>query len=96
MCPHCEGKINDFEHLGYWYGWGLGIEPPYWQELKLYVFRRDDFTCQECHKKFATNLLIAHHIQRKEDGGIDSAKNLQTMCVYCHPDTKPVYDEEMT
>jgi 5-methylcytosine-specific restriction endonuclease McrA len=92
-CPHCKSKIEDFESLGYWYGWGLGIIPSYWEELSNYVFRRDDYTCLSCGKRFGSAFLVAHHIACKEEGGVDSAKNLQTVCVYCHQDTKPIYDD---
>lgn len=93
VCPHCHGKIPNFENIGYWYGWAFGIIPPYWEELRLYVFRRDNFKCQKCQKKYPPALLNAHHIEPKEDGGEDGAKNLQTVCIYCHDDLKPIYEE---
>lgn len=92
ICPHCHGKITDFESLGYWYGWSLGITPPYWEELRLYIFKRDNYTCQRCGKKFPPILLNAHHVNRKEDGGEDGAKNLQTLCQDCHAENKPVFE----
>jgi len=95
ICPHCAGKISDFEKLGYWYGWALGIIPPYWEELRDYVFRRDEFMCGICYKKYIPSLLVPHHIQPKEEFGNDSAKNLMTVCVYCHQDTKPIMPEKI-
>ena len=89
-CPHCLSKVKDFNLLGWWWGWDKGIYPPYWEELRDYVFQRDDYTCSVCNKRFGKGKLVAHHIHHKEDGGIDSARNLSTMCVDCHPDNKPI------
>lgn len=93
-CPHCHQHISDFESLGWWYGWALGIEPPYWEELRRYVFRRDNHTCRTCHKSFPPGGLECHHIQRKEDGGADSARNLMTLCHEHHLDNKPIMPDE--
>jgi Zn finger protein HypA/HybF involved in hydrogenase expression len=92
MCPHCHGKISDLNNLGYWYGWSFGIEPPYWQELRAFVFERDGFKCEKCGKKFPPALLQAHHRHAKEDGGEDSARNLATMCADCHAENKPIFE----
>jgi len=92
--PHCHGPIQDFESLGYWYGWAFGIIPPYWEELRLYVFRRDNYTCSKCHKLFPPPMLSAHHIVRKEDGGEDGSRNLITLCNICHEDDKPIFEDE--
>jgi hypothetical protein len=93
ICPQCHGKITHFEELGYWYGWALGITPSYWDELRLYVFERDHYKCQNCQKKYPPALLNAHHIERKEDMGSDSSRNLTTLCIYCHTDLKPIMPE---
>ena len=93
-CPHCHGKVADFNRLGWWWGWEKGIFPPYWNELRDYVFQRDDYTCQECHRRFSKGRLVAHHIKHKEQGGEDSARNLATMCIECHPDDKPILSDE--
>lgn len=94
ICPHCGGQIKHFENLGFWYGWALGNEPPYWNELREYVFERDGFTCQKCHKVFKKDKLTCHHIQPKEEGGVDGARNLLTLCFQCHEDTHPIMPEE--
>jgi 5-methylcytosine-specific restriction endonuclease McrA len=91
-CPVCNHKL-DFETLGHWIGWEFGITPPYWEILRLYIFRRDEFTCRKCHRRLAADLLQCHHIVRKEEGGTDSAKNLQTLCRDCHEDLKPIMPE---
>ena len=93
-CPHCKQKIMSFEDLGWWWGWKAGIEPPYWDQLREYVFARDKYTCQMCGKSKKENaVLICHHVDQKEDGGSDSARNLITLCQDCHPDDKPLYEE---
>lgn len=94
QCPHCKQHILNFDDLGWWYGWSQGIEPPYWEELRLYVFQRDKFTCQTCHKQFGMSGLTCHHRVPKEEGGSDSAKNLVTLCNDCHPDDKPIMPED--
>jgi hypothetical protein len=93
-CPHCHGPITDFDSLGYWYGWAFGITPPYWAELREYVFRRDNYRCQKCNKKFPTAFLQAHHMNPKENGGEDGARNLQTLCQDCHAEHKPIFEDE--
>jgi len=92
-CPHCKGQIAEFNDLGWWYGWERGIEPPYWEVLRLAVFRRDEFTCQRCYKTFGMSGLICHHRQPKESGGSDSARNLLTLCHSCHLDNKPIFSD---
>ena len=92
MCPHCGGRVKDFNALGYWYGWALGIAPPYWEELRKYVFERDNFICTTCHTK--TTNPHCHHIAPKEDGGTDSARNLTTLCATCHLDYQPIMVDE--
>lgn len=92
-CPHCGELVRNYEDLGWWWGWEYGREPDYWGELRLYVFRRDDYTCFDCKKVYPAYQLNAHHIQPKEAGGIDGARNLRTLCVNCHPDGKPIFEE---
>lgn len=94
LCPHCGSPIERFEQLGYWYGWAIGIEPPYWEELRQYVFRRDDYSCQKCRKKLPMPDLRCHHLQPKEEGGTDSSRNLTTLCGECHVDEHPIFPEE--
>jgi hypothetical protein len=93
-CPHCQQEISDFNFLGWWYGWERGITPPYWEDLRLFVFKRDKFHCQKCKKLFRGDDLVAHHIIPKEEGGADSARNLSTLCHQCHMDEHPIYLEE--
>lgn len=93
-CPHCGSEVTDFSKLGFWYGWQLGIVPPYWESLRLYVFQRDNYTCQDCHQRLSVNKLRCHHIQKKEDGGTDSALNLRTLCGDCHSDEHPIMPED--
>lgn len=93
-CPHCSQNIEDFNELGWWHGWQFGKEPPYWKSLRAFVFRRDEYRCQSCQKTFPASKLVAHHIEPKEIGGMDSARNLQTLCLECHQDDKPLFSPE--
>jgi len=94
-CPVCNTKIDDFNKLGYWPGWALDIIPPYWGELRQFVFKRDSFACQICKKKFTSRDLRAHHIEPKEKGGVDAAWNLISHCRGCHIDDKPIFEDEV-
>ena len=52
-----------------------------WQRIRLEVFDRDNYTCQEC--RFvgrAQDLRCAHII----DGGEATSSNLRTLCRPCH------------
>ena len=93
MCPHCGSRVKDFNHLGYWYGWSLGITPPYWDELREYVFKRDNYICTSCHTK--TQNPHCHHVMQKEFGGTDSARNLTTLCSSCHTDYQPIMPDDL-
>ena len=95
-CPHCQQHIIDFNVLGFWWGWAQGIEPPYWEDLRLFVFRRDAYRCYGCGDVFGMSGLQCHHIEPKETGGSDSARNLRTLCKDCHIDIKPIMAEEVT
>lgn len=92
-CPHCKGRIKDFNDLGFWYGWSDGVTPSYWSDLRLFIFARDNYTCYSCGSRRPATKLNAHHIEPKEQGGTDSARNLVTVCIDCHEDLKPIYDE---
>jgi len=84
--PSCLNPNKDtfFEGLGVWPKWMEGKWPPYWGGLRLYVFRRDKYYCQRCHKRFSAAALDCHHIVPKENGGSDNPKNLLTLCEPCH------------
>ena len=94
ICPNCGSTIRDLNDIGFWYGWEKGIIPPYWEELRKYVLERDNYKCAGCDKKFGIEELSAHHIIAKEDGGTDSARNLETRCRKCHADYHPIFGED--
>ena len=49
---------------------------------RLFVFARDDYTCQCCKK--SNKSLRTHHILYKSKGGSDRVDNLITVCDDCH------------
>ena len=55
----------------------LSIE---WQELRILVFTRDNYTCQSCGTKSSLN---CHHITY-ENLGMESIDQLTTLCTTCH------------
>lgn len=86
---HLEDVCIDIKALS------LGYKPYKWQyqkldrldeNLRLAVLMRDNFTCQECKKKNVK--LEAHHIRPKRRHGVNSIKNLITLCLKCHDETE--------
>ena len=80
--PH---KLKDpsIEGVGYQLGELYG-----WENRRMYVFSRDEYTCQICKRKRDADgkglKLHAHHIIYRSLGGSDRVENLLTVCVDCH------------
>ena len=68
--PEIQGV--DYQH-GQTYGY---------EETRYFVFARDEYTCQACHRK--NQILHTHHIIYRSEGGTDRADNLITVCTDCH------------
>jgi hypothetical protein len=61
--------------------------PSDWDSRRKAIYRRDDFTCQNCGREGGSGgnaELHAHHIVPKSKGGSHSASNLVAMCKQCH------------
>jgi hypothetical protein len=67
----------DIEGVGYQNGQTAGYD-----NLRAYVFERDNYTCQTCKKKLG--ILEVHHIIQRKDGGSDRPDNLATVHTVCH------------
>lgn len=52
-------------------------------DVRYFVFARDNYTCQACHKSNG-KILHTHHLLYKSKGGTDRADNLITICSECH------------
>jgi 5-methylcytosine-specific restriction enzyme A len=52
-----------------------------WQKLRASILVRDDYLCQICKERSATEV---DHIVSKALGGSNSDDNLQAVCGYCH------------
>ncbi|MFC4990326.1 HNH endonuclease [Saliphagus infecundisoli] len=67
-----------------------GRNPPDWEARRKAVYRRDDWTCQNCGRQSGPyagddgERLHAHHIQARADGGSNRLSNLETLCEPCH------------
>lgn len=48
------------------------------------IFKRDNFYCQSCEKKFKKERLTVHHIIPRDKGGNNEPSNLITLCHDCH------------
>ena len=55
-----------------------------YDNIRAYVFERDNYTCQICKKKFG--ILQTHHIIQRSDEGSDRPDNLSTVHKDCHRD----------
>ena len=62
-----------------------------YENVKAYVFARDNYTCRCCGKKAGTKRndgstvkLVAHHIDFKSKGASDNPKRMATVCDKCH------------
>jgi len=53
-----------------------------YDNLRAYVFERDNYTCQICKKKLG--ILQTHHIIERKDGGSDRPDNMVTVHKKCH------------
>lgn len=83
------------ETHGNWKG-GLGgyRDTGAWQKLRLSIYERDNYTCQECGDRNhagrgATIRLEAHHIQSVNEAPhlISDPNNIVTLCRSCHKKT---------
>ena len=70
ISPEIQGV--DYQH-GQTYGY---------YDARYFVFARDEYTCQVCHRK--NQVLHTHHIVYRSKGGTDRADNLITVCTDCH------------
>lgn len=63
-----------------------------WEEIRLRIYRRDNFTCQDCGIKceskrdavFSGNVIQCHHIEKYSIAQNNSDENLVTLCLDCH------------
>ncbi|MGI0054406.1 MAG: HNH endonuclease [Thermoplasmata archaeon] len=57
----------------------------FWDAARIYVKRRDRYTCAACHHRFRSKELEVDHILEIVRGGAAlEYSNLQTMCRPCH------------
>lgn len=57
----------------------------FWDAARIYVKRRDRYTCQVCHRRYRSAELEVDHILEIARGGAAlEYPNLQTICRACH------------
>lgn len=57
----------------------------FWDSARIYVKRRDRYTCRACHRRFRSRELEVDHILEIARGGAAlEYANLQTLCRACH------------
>lgn len=59
-------------------------DSPEWKRIRSQVLRRDGYRCARCDRRLTVNLLTAHHVIPRAEGGIDDPINLLTLCNPCH------------
>lgn len=63
--------------------------PEEWDHIRRNVYRRDQYTCQNCGAEggpHGNTELHTHHIVPRKYGGVDAPRNLITLCPECHAD----------
>lgn len=59
----------------------------FWDAARIYVMRRDRYTCQRCGLRTRRRGLEVDHVREIARGGAALAyENLQTLCRACHRD----------
>lgn len=67
--------------------WGYQKGPNYgFENTKMMIRNRDNYTCQYCKNKRKDSNLDVHHIIFRSNGGSDEPENLITLCRTCHKD----------
>jgi len=56
---------------------------------RVFVLKRDNYTCRECGKKGNTRTLQVHHVVPYSVGKNNDVTNLITLCTECHQRTHP-------
>ena len=65
--------------------WGYQQGPCYgFENIKMMVRDRDNYTCQHCKGKKKDSRINVHHIVFRSNGGSDEPENLITLCKTCH------------
>jgi uncharacterized protein YlaI len=67
-----------------------GLEPDEWKKLAQEIRKRDNFTCQLCGKKGATDV---HHIIPRRIKIDNNPDNLITLCRSCHSKVEHLTDK---
>lgn len=62
--------------------YGERLKDPRWQQVRLKVFKRDDWKCICC--RAASETLNVHHLEYGKDPWDTPVENLITLCAECH------------
>lgn len=52
--------------------------------MRFYIYKRDHYRCQRCHRSGTFNYLEVDHIKPISKGGKSTPNNLQTLCHRCN------------
>lgn len=67
-----------------WKGGRVTYRGKGWRSIRTEILRRDDYTCQKCHKQFSRHDLDIHHITPYRLTKNNNPDNLLTVCKWCH------------
>ena len=59
-----------------------------WEQIRLQVYKRDNYKCQVCGHHCKRKEIQAHHIIKYRETQDNSLDNLVTLCVKCHPNVE--------
>lgn len=60
-----------------------------WDDIRREAFKRDNYTCTDCHKKFYECEIEGHHKVPIFAGGSEfDVNNVETLCHDCHRNRK--------
>lgn len=63
------------------------------QEVREYIFQRDNYQCRSCGKTKEKTVLELDHIVPIANGGSNDISNLQTLCRHCNRRKKHDFDQ---
>lgn len=99
---YAKRKLSGKNHWNWKGGISNNPESTYgknWREIRMSVYKRDDYTCQKCgikcSGKSGKNLIQSHHIEPYRKNKNNNINNLITLCLSCHIKEDFRHDKEM-
>lgn len=81
--PWTTGDKSRFWKGGVLNGYEKKLSSREWRNLRSEIYKRDNWTCQDCGKKCHKDIQC-HHVVPYRESKDDSRENLVTLCLPCH------------